>query len=497
MDPPGTRYVQREGHALAYQVVGGGDLDVVWFFEINMHLDLMWTDPQIHYLLERGTTFARTAYFQRRGIGLSDPVDHIPSLEQQADDIAAVMDAVGMRSATVVGVASACGPAALLAARSPDRVTGLVLIQPFAERLLGSDRAPPGWEQADIDRFIGGWRSAYAHWGSGESVPMWDPAVDTPFNRRLMAMLERCSSTPATAQAHLENLLHLDYSQALPAIQCPARAMLVPTSPVSRGASRHVAELIPNGSFHVLPSAPPGASLGEAWVPILDHVEEVATGLHRRADADRFLASVLFTDVAASTEALASIGDLAYRDLRAAHERQVRTVVDEAGGRLVNVAGDGTFSVFDGPATAVRCAERICRAAEALGIDVRAGVHTGEVERTGLELTGMSVHVGARICATAAPGEVLVSRVVHDLVAGSGLSFTDHGERQLKGVPGRWQLFALADTGHGPSATPPIPLRLALFDRAVLRTARRTPKLVRAAIGLVNARERRQSRRPG
>ncbi|SEM15493.1 adenylate/guanylate cyclase domain-containing protein [Rhodococcus maanshanensis] len=493
MDPPGTRYVERDGHALAYQVVGEGDVDVVWYFELNMHLDLLWTDPQIHYLLDRGTTFARTAYLQRRGVGLSDPVDHIPTLEQQAGDLLAVMDEIGMRSATLVGVASACGPVALLAARAPERVAGLVLIQAFAERLLGTG-TPPGWDPADIERFIGGWRSAYAHWGSGASVPMWDPAVDSPFNRRLMALLERCTSTPATAQAHFEHILRVGYSEALPSIQCPTRVLLVPASPVSRGASRHVADLIPNGSFHLLPQAPAGASLGEAWVPILDHVEVVATGEHHPGHADRFLAALLFTDPVGSTEVLARIGDDAYRDLLAAHERSVRVEVEQAGGSLVNVTGDGTFSVFDGPVAAIRCAERVRRGARELGLEVRAGVHTGDVQRAGPELTGMTVHVGARIGAAAAAGEVLVSRAARDLSMGSGLSFVDHGERKLKGVPGRWRLYALAGADHTPRTVSRKAPRLSLIDQALLRTARRAPQVLRAAVSMAYARQRWSSR---
>lgn len=494
MDPPDTRYVQRDGHALAYQLVGDGGADVVWFFEINMHLDLMWTDPQIHYLMERGTTFARTAFFQRRGVGLSDPVDHLPTIEEQADDVLAVMDATGMSRATLVGVASAAGPVALVTARCPERVAGLVLIQPFAERLITDDEddgpPPPGWDREHLEWFVSGWRSVYRHWGSGESVPLWDPAVDSPFNRRVMAMLERCSATPATAQEHLENVMRIDYSEALPAIQCPARVLLVPGSPVSVGAARRVADLIPHGSFHLLPPAPPGASLGEAWVPILEHVEEVTTGAHRPAAADRFLATVLFTDLVGSTEALARLGDLEYQRVRATHERQVRAAVEAAGGRVLTVAGDGTFSVFDGAVATVRCAHQIGEQAHALGIEVRAGVHTGEVQRSGPDLTGMTVHAGARIGAAAGPGEVLVSRAVRDLTAGSGLAFADHGTHTLKGVPGRWPLFALAD-GSSRAPQPRLRPRLSALDRAVLTAARRTPQVLRAAVRMGNARQRR------
>lgn len=493
MGPPVVQYIQRDGHALAYQVVGGGSLDVVWLFEINMHLDLMWTDPQIHYLMERGSTFARTAYFQQRGLGLSDPVDHLPTLEEQADDIVAVMDEIGMREALLVGVASASGAVALVAARSPERVTGVLLIQPFAERLIGGDHDPEGWSTAERDHFVEGWRAATEVWGSGATVPLWDPGEDSPFNRRLMSMLERSSATPAVARAHLEWIFRLDYSDILPSIQCPARIVIVSGSPVPAAAARYVADHIPQSTFHLLPPAPTGASLGEAWKPIIDDVEQLATGGHPTPDAGQFVASVLFTDVVGSTEMLARIGDGAYRELRAAHERQVRDGVERAGGRLLNVAGDGTFSIFDGPTSAIRCARSVVDDACALGLDVRAGVHTGQVERNGPDVSGMTVHIGARIGATARAGEVLVSRTVRDLVVGSGLRFTEVGEHELKGVPGRWILYALSDADT-PRMVPRRAPRLSVIDQAIMRTAKRAPQALRALVGAANARQRRLSR---
>ncbi|MGW6375393.1 adenylate/guanylate cyclase domain-containing protein [Rhodococcus sp. NPDC055112] len=501
MDPPGTRYVQRDGHALAYQVLGDGGVDVLLFLEISLHPDLMWTDPHIHYVFERAATFCRMAYFQRRGFGLSDPVDRVPTLEQQADDVLAVMDEVGMRRATLVGSASICAALALVAARAPERVTGLVLQQPFIEGVLrdGPD-LPHGWDRSSRDRFVEGWRAVYDNWGSGQIMSMWDPTEDSPFNRRLLALLERCSATPTTARAHLEWLFRIDCTDALPSIQCETRVLHSARSPVPLAASRHIAAAIPHGTLHVLPPLAPGTSMGEAWIPVLDHIEEVATGLHRPVDAERYLASVLFTDIAGSTETLARIGDAPYRDLRATHERQVRNEVEVAGGRLVNVAGDGTLSVFDGPAAAVRCARTVCRQATELGIGVRAGVHTGEVEGIGTELTGITVHIGARIGAAAGPGEVLVSRAVRDQMVGSGLTFVDHGTHELKGVPGRWRLYALAATDTAaesdPSTTSRKALSLTMLDRAVLRMARRAPKVLRAATGMANARQRRLSRRP-
>ncbi|MFD4295376.1 adenylate/guanylate cyclase domain-containing protein [Rhodococcus sp. NPDC058505] len=482
MDPPGTRYVERDGHALAYQVVGEGPADVVLFLEIGLHPDLMWTDPHIHYVFERAATFCRLVYFQRRGFGLSDPVDHVPTLEQQADDVLAVMDAVGMRRATLVGIGSTCGALALIAARDPDRAAGLVLQQPFVEGALREgDSLPRGWTEEARDRFVDGWRAVYDNWGSGQVIAMWDPTQDSPFNRRLMALLERCSATPATARAHLEWLFRIDYFDALSSIQCPTRVLHSARSAVPLEASRRVAEAIPHGALHVLPPLPPGTSMGEAWIPVLDHIEHIATGVGRPVNAERYLATVLFTDVVGSTETLARIGDGPYRALRSAYERQVRIEVERAGGLLVNVAGDGTLSVFEGPAAAVRCARTVCRAARELGLGVRAGVHTGEVEGIGTEVTGLTVHIGARVGASAGPGEVYVSRTVRDLAVGSGFVFVDRGEHNLKGVPGRWRLFLLADTCDRSGIVDRKPLSLHVIDRVVLSVARRAPRVLRAA----------------
>ena len=493
MDPPGTRYVDRDGHALAYPVIGDGGADVVLFLEIGLHPDLMWTDQHIHYVFERAATFSRMVYFQRRGFGLSDPVDHVPTLEQQADDVLAVMDAVGMHRATLVGIGSTCSAMILVAARAPERVRDLVLHQPFVEGALREGEGPPrGWTEEERDRYVAGWRGVYDAWGTGRVISMWDPTQDSPFNRRLMALLERCSATPATARAHLEWIFHLDCFGVLPSVQCPTRVLHSVAGAVPLEASRQICAAIPHGTLHVLPPLPAGTSLGQGWLPVLDHIEEVATGAGHPVDAERYLTTVLFTDVAGSTETLAKIGDNLYRALRAAHERQVRNIVEATGGRLVNVAGDGTLSVFAGPAAAVQCARMVRDEATALGLGVRAGVHTGEVEGIGTDLTGMTVHVGARISTAAEPGQVLVSRRVRDLVLGSGLAFTDCGTHDLRGVPGHWHLYALDDTGADAPAVPQHLLHLTAVDRAVLRVAQRSPQLLRSVGRLVTVSRRRR-----
>ena len=370
-----TRYVDREGAALAYQVAGDGPVDVLTFYEFMLHLDLCWMDPDTHHNMQDLARFARSAAVQRRGVGLSDRVDYVPTVEQQADDVLAVMDAIGMQQATLVGILGTCGPVALAAAKAPSRVTGLVLLSPIAQGPGVAD--PVGWSEAEASDWMASADHAVAHWGDGALVDLWDPVLASTRNRRLMGLLERSSATPAAARAHYDWLVQIDLQDVFRAVQVPTRVLCTPSSRIPEAAVRHVADLVPDATFHTMPHTSVGASLGQSFAPVAGHVEQLATGSGRPADADRFLGAVLFTDVVSSTELLASLGDAAYRDLRATHERRVRLAVEDAGGSLVNVAGDGTLSVFDGPRDAVRSATRITDEALADGLRVRSGVHFG------------------------------------------------------------------------------------------------------------------------
>lgn len=493
MDSPVTRYLDRDGAAMAYQVIGDGPVDIVHFCEIAQHLDLMWTDPDIHHNMEHASKIARNVFFQRRGFGLSDSVQYVPTLEQQADDVIAVMDAVGIRRATLVGWYTASGAMTLVAARAPERVTNLVLVDPVAQ----GPEAPGelhGWTRTEASTVSEFMADTMANWGSGALIEMFDPALATVFNRRLMAMLERSSATPAAALANWESLVRQDIQDVLRSVQVPTRVVRSYVTAWPEAAVRYVSELIPSSTYHVLPPARPGMSLGKSSIPINAHFEEMATGTPPAASADRFLGTVLFTDVVSSTELLAKVGDSAYRHLRADHERQVRLAVERNDGDLMTVTGDGTLSVFDGPSAAVRCAETICREAEEAGIAVRAGIHTGELERDGTNVTGLTVHIGARVGAAASPGQVLVSRTVHDLVAGSGLTFESRGEQELKGIPGTWELFAVTHAGEQPDNLPLEESMQTPIDKMVLQTARTAPGFVRAAVRLGNAIERRRAR---
>ena len=493
MEPVPTHYLDRDGAALAYQVVGDGPVDVVAAYELGMHLDLCWTDPDIHRNYERLAGFSRFACFQPRGFGLSDQISYTPTIEQQADDILAVMDAVGMRRATLMGNASTCGAAALVAARVPERVHGLVLFMPVPYGWEAREDTH-GWTGSDVDAFLGDVQHAVSRWGSGETINIWGPTWGSNLNRRLSAMLERSSATPAAAQKYMEAFLDQDVRDVYRSVQVPTRLLWLSGCLCPEAYGRYTAGLIPGASYHLLPEAQMGSSIGQAFVPIFDHLEEAATGTPHSADADRFLGTVVFTDVVASTELLADIGDAKYQDMRANHERVVRLEVEAADGQLMNVMGDGTLSVFDGPSKAVRCAESICRTADADGLSVRAGVHTGELQRDGSNVTGMSVHIGARVGALAGPSEVWVSRTVHDLVTGSGLTFASRGEHELKGVPGAWELFAVTHAGDQTDTVPIEESMQTSTDRMALQAARRAPALSRAALRMANALERRRAK---
>jgi class 3 adenylate cyclase len=495
VEAPAAQYLERDGALVAYQVVGSGGADVFVLGEMSQHFDLAWTDPYIHELYARGATFSRTAYMQVRGFGLSERIRYVPTLEQQADDVLAVMDAVGMQQVTLVGAINACAALALVAARAPDRVAGIVALKPVVCGPLAANAEEYGWTPQESEAYASAWQRVFDSWGSGATMAAWDPVADTPYNRRLTAMLERCSATPTAAMAYFENAVRLNGTAMLSAVQAPVRVLYSPTGLEPRAVVHAFAELLPNGTFHELPPTLPGAAGGEIWLATWDHVEEVATGTAHSTDADRYFGTVLFTDVVGSTELLARVGDVSFRELSTTYERHVRRQVELAGGRLVNVSGDGTFSLFDGPTKAVRCAAEISRAARDMGIAVRAGVHTGELERfAGWTATGLSVHIGARIGAAAKAHEVLVSRTVRDLVAGSGLAFDARGARELNGVPGSWELYALAQAAEQ-TDTLPVERSLARpFDRAALQTARTAPGLVRAALRVGNAVQRRRAK---
>ena len=436
------RYASSDGVQIAYEVFGSGPRDLVLVHGWVTNIELLWEQPRVARVLERLGSFCRVVNFDKRGTGLSDrvPVDRLPTLEQRMDDVRAVMDAAGSERAVVFGHSEG-GPMSLLfAAAYPQRTEGLVIYGSFAVRLRQPDYpwAPTAEER---ERHV---RRVRDEWGGVVHLDELAPGVvDDEEFRAWWARYLRTSASPAAAAALTGMNSSVD-------VRCVLPSITVPTLIVHRrddlrvdvAGARWMAEQIPGARFVELP--------GDdhlIWAdpdPIFDLVEEFVTGVPPAEVPDRVLVTVLFTDIVGSTETAAKVGDEAWRRLLDRHDETVRRYLERYRGREVKSTGDGFLAVFDGPARAVRCAQAIAEAVVALGLQVRAGLHTGEVELRGDDVGGVAVHAGARIAALAGPGEVLASRTVRDLTAGSGISFTPRGTHELKGVPGEWDLYAVS-----------------------------------------------------
>jgi class 3 adenylate cyclase/pimeloyl-ACP methyl ester carboxylesterase len=477
--PPEIRYVERDGRNIAFQWFGSGDRRLVQINAVSGNLDLLWTDAVTFDLLMRGAERLEMVMYDQLGQGLSDPVDHVPTLEERVSDLAAVMDAAGFERATISAIFDACLVVLLFAAQYPERVDGLVLWNPFAQ---GWRSAPAeqlvGWGDDDqLEAYDRAWHDVYEHWGQGSSLQMQMPALATRRNVILWGLLERAAASRGMIRTIHQATVAADLREVLPLVQ--ARALVLRTSghTLPAGVMRYVADLLPNADYRELPETDNMADfLGSYRL----QVEQFVLGQSRDVNPDRVLMTVLFTDIVASTERAALLGDARWREVLIAHERMLRREVEAVGGRVVQMIGDGSLSTFNGPARAIRCAERICAAAAELEVEIRAGLHTGECEVIDDGVAGMAVHIAARVSAQAHGREVLVSRTVRDLVTGSGIALQPRGEHELKGVPGSWELFAVgAETASLPAPDQRRTLRAT--DRVALVAARRTPGLLRAA----------------
>ncbi len=467
---------------------------MVWCQEIGMHLDLAWTDPTIAEMVSGLARDGLTSIlFQQRGFGLSDPVARLPTLAEQAADLLAVLDAEGVRRATLSTIAGTSISGALVAAQHPERVSGIVMLAPVLVGPLVDD-CSEGWTPAEAQAFVDGYRRAGEEWGSGGLLRLWDPGLCTPFTQRLFGMLERCGASPETARAYFERWFTLDGRAIFPEVRVPTRVLSVPGSSFPATAAQAVAGCIPGAEYHELPASQIGDSMGSAWRPIARHIAEMARGAAAKTGTpDRTLTSVLFLDIVDSTSQLARRGDSDWAQVLDRLEQMTRREVAQAGGRYIKSTGDGALCEIASPARAVQSAQALCTAATELGIQLRVGIHTGECDRLGDDLAGLSVHIGARVCALAAPGEVAVSRTVRDLVVGSDLTFSSHGEHELKGIPGRWEIFAVA-TGEIPATASAKPAQPRPLDRVVMGMAGRAPGTLRAANRVANTLQRRRHR---
>ncbi len=438
MDEPATRYARTKDGSVAYQVVGDGPLDLVFIPWWATNLDVMWEDRSTARFLRRLATFSRLILFDKRGTGVSDalPLAALPTLEQWTDDVRTVMAAVGSPRAAVFGHSQGGQMGMLFAATYPGETSALVLADSSARQYD---------ESTDPEAFRRSLDEVEAHWGTVAPLDYLAPsmAADEPF-RRWYARYERLALGPRMVRAVVASDFENDLRAVLPAIRVPTLVLhRAENRFIDVCHGRYLADHIEGARFVPIPGADHLFHVGETEA-MLGEVEEFLTGVRPVPDVDRVLATVLFTDIVGSTERAAALGDRAWRELLDAHHEIVRRELVRHRGREVEFVGDGMLATFDGPARAIRCACAIAAAVRPLGLEIRAGLHTGEVELAGDAVRGITVHIGARVAAAAGPGEVLVSSMVKDLVAGSGIRFVDRGVRALKGVPGEWRLFAAA-----------------------------------------------------
>jgi class 3 adenylate cyclase len=437
--PPETRYAKSGDINIAYQVVGGGPLDLVLVSGFVSHLDLDWEEPRYAHFLRRLASFSRLIRFDKRGTGLSDRPGGLPDLETRMDDVRAVLDTVGSERAALLGYSEGGPMCILFAATYPERTSALVLYGTYAKRRDPDDDYPwaATWEE----------RQAYAdqverEWGTEADLGTMAPNADDAMVRWWRARA-RASASPGAAKALILMNSQIDVRGVLSSLRVPTLVLHRRGDHDSRlDEGSYIAEHIPGARFVELEGEDHLPSIDSGQ--ILDEVEEFLTGARRGPEADRVLATVLFTDIVGSTERASELGDRRWRELLEQHQAVVRRELERFRGREIDTAGDGFLATFDGPARAIRCARAIGNGVRRLGIEVRAGLHTGECEVLGDKVAGVAVHTGARVAGAAGPGEVLVSNIVRDLVAGSGIQFEDRGEHELKGV-GSWRLYSVVD----------------------------------------------------
>jgi class 3 adenylate cyclase len=438
--PGEVRYARSGGLSIAYQVVGSGPIDLVEVSGFLNHLETTAEEPGLVRFVVGLARFSRVLLFDKRGVGLSDrlPADTVPTLAERIDDVRAVMDAVGSRQAVVLGIADGGPVAAGFAATYPGRTRALVL-----SGTTPCGRRRPGYDWGPTVETGEAWAGVVERdWGTGVMARAFPDAGAEV--REVFARMERRACTPRAAAALVRAALETDVRDLLPTIRVPTLVVHHPDHPVFPvTGARHLAERIPGARYHE--HAFPFSALAEicARKGLAEVVEEFLTGSAPCADADRVLAAVLFTDIVDSTAHAARLGDRGWHDVLDDHDRRVRAAVEGAGGRVVKTTGDGVLARFDAAGRAVRCAQAIVAEGGQLGLGVRAGVHAGECEVRGDDLAGLTVHVGARVTALAAAGEVLVTGTVRDLVIGSDLAFEERGRYVLRGVPGEWTVLAV------------------------------------------------------
>jgi len=442
--PPETRYARSGDVGIAYQVIGEGEMDLVIAFPFISHIDLLWENPAQSYFMRKLGSFARVILFDRRGVGLSDPVDKAATLEERMDDVRAVMDAAGSERAALLGMSEGATMCMLFAATYPDRTAALVLWGAMA-RSTRADDYPWAPEKEAVEEAQE--ELVAPLWGQGATIDIFSPSLaDNARAREFQARFERQAASPMRVWQLFQMFLDTDVREALPLIQAPTLILHRSNDrAVSVRAARWLAEQIEGSRFVELEGEDHFPWVGDSNAA-LEAIEEFLTGVRPGPAPERVLATVLFTDIVDSTRLATEMGDRRWRDLLEEHQQLVRERLARFEGREIKTTGDGFLATFDGPTRAAECAREIADDMPALGIEVRAGLHTGEVELMGDDVGGIAVHVAARVSALAGPGEVLTSRTVRDLAAGSGVDFEAFGRHELKGVPDEWEIYSVAST---------------------------------------------------
>jgi class 3 adenylate cyclase len=435
-----TQYARSGDLHIAFQVLGGGPIDVVIIPAFMSNIEIGWELPDWARFLGRLSSFARLIVFDRRGNGMSDGVAGGTPLEEQIDDVHAVLDAVGSEQPALISTAEGCALATLFAASHPERVRALVLLAPLPRLVQGAGYE---WGQTveERDAVV---QTIIEHWGSSSLEQPWSVfAGEDEQLRRGLARYQRLSMGPTAAAASLATAGQVDVRGVLPSVQCPTLVLRrARDTLIDARHSRYVADRIPHAQYAEVPGT--GSVWGGEDDAGIEKIEQFLTGTRRPVASDRVLATVMFTDIVGSTERVADVGDGAWRLLLERYDALVREQVELQRGRVVKSLGDGTLAVFDGPSRAISCAIAIRDGARGLDVQVRGGLHAGECELLADgDVGGLAVHIAARISSHAQPGEVLVSSTVRDLVVGSGRALADRGEQRLKGVPGAWRVFAV------------------------------------------------------
>jgi class 3 adenylate cyclase len=429
---PVTRYAISGDVNIAYQTMGTGPVDLIMVPGFVSHVEFLHELPGYTATLRRLSTFARVVTFDKRGQGLSDRISGAPSLEQRMDDVCAVMADIGSQRAVIMGFSEGGAMSILFAATYPERVAQLILFGSFAM---------PAFPRSGLEERIVGIVKA---WGTGETMKMVIPSQTSQEAIALFAKAERFAASPGAIRTIALLNAEIDVRSILPSVQVPTLILhRTDDARVSIKAGYDLAAKIPNARFIEYPGGDHAFWAGDTG-PVLGDIEEFVTG-HRdnsSGELERVLATVLFTDIVDSTRSAAAMGDKAWRQSLDSHDQLAKQMVDKHRGNLVKSTGDGILATFDGPGRAVRCALALGTASQQIGLPLRAGLHTGEIEIRGKDIGGIAVHAAARVMAQSRPTEVLVSRVVTDLVAGAGLKFSERGSHELKGLPGRWDLFA-------------------------------------------------------